>query len=97
MDVAPAPPLSPVITDAWFVIRADQEYGPYTKEMIKKYIAAGNMSVDEQIRHENGSDRKSLGSIFEKPSINPNVKGCQSRYRDIWLPPECRPLWRQRR
>lgn len=73
VDVAPAPPPPPVITDAWFVIRADQEYGPYTKEMIKKYIAAGNMSVDEQIRHENGSDRKSLGSILEKPSVDLNA------------------------
>lgn len=69
---APVPPPPPV-KDAWFVLRAGQEHGPYTKDAMRKYLADGNLTADDQVRHEDEKDYKPLSNVLPKPSVDLNA------------------------
>jgi hypothetical protein len=70
---SPAVPPPPPVKDAWFVLRAGQEHGPYTKEAMQQYLADGNLTADDQVRHEDEKDFKPLSSILSKHSVDLNA------------------------
>jgi uncharacterized Tic20 family protein len=63
----PFPPAAKPVKDAWFVVRAGQEHGPYTKDLMRQYLAAGNLAADDQVRH---GDEKTLASLASVLSMS---------------------------
>jgi hypothetical protein len=67
--LAPPPP----IKDAWFVQRQGEEFGPYTKDVMRQYLADGNLVADDQVRHEDEKNYKPLSSVLPKPAVDLNA------------------------
>lgn len=63
----PAPP--PVETDAWWVVRDGQEYGPYTRALLRQYLASGNLTAADQVRNDAGRELRRLDSLLSHASI----------------------------
>lgn len=65
----PPPPAAASIKDAWFVLRDGQEHGPYTKDLMRQYLAAGNLIANDQVRHEDQKTSASLASVLSMTGL----------------------------
>ena len=71
---APPPPASapppPPISDTWFVLRAGQEYGPYTKDAMQQHLKNKKLNADDQVRHEDESTFQPLADVLPRTSVD---------------------------
>jgi hypothetical protein len=55
------------------IYRDGQEYGPYTAEMVKEYLASGNLSADDYAREETSTQWTTVRSLLEVPKSLPQL------------------------
>lgn len=66
---APQPEPPPAEKDAWWVVRDGKEFGPYTRELLRQYLASGNLVPDDQVRNDEGKDLRRLDTLLPASSI----------------------------
>jgi hypothetical protein len=55
----------------YFVARGGQQFGPYTEEIVRSYLAAGSLLVTDQIRAESSPAWTTIGQLFQIPMAAP--------------------------
>jgi hypothetical protein len=53
---------------SYFVARDGKQYGPYSAETIRKYLAEGSLLVSDQVRGEAQQTWQPLGQVFGPPA-----------------------------
>lgn len=56
----------------YYVARNGQQYGPYTDETVRSYLAAGSLYVSDHIREETSTSWTTIGQLFQiAPAMPP--------------------------
>ncbi len=56
---------------SFLVSRDGQQFGPYTEENVRNYLAAGSLFPTDQIREESSPAWTTIGQLFQIPAIAP--------------------------
>jgi hypothetical protein len=51
----------------YYVARSGQQYGPYTEEIVRSYVAAGSLVAVDNIREETSQTWTTIGQLFQVP------------------------------
>ena len=55
----------------YYVFRDGQQYGPYTEETVRSYVAAGSLLATDNIRAETSQSWTTIGQLFQIPQAAP--------------------------
>lgn len=64
---------------SYYVSRNGQQYGPYTEEVVRSYLAAGSLSASDNIREESSTAWTTIGQLFQVPAVTPIMQPPASR------------------
>ncbi len=57
----------------YYVARSGQQYGPYTEETVRSYVAAGSLLATDNIREETGQTWTTIAQLFQLPQAAPPI------------------------
>jgi len=57
----------------YYVARSGQQYGPYTEETVRSYVAAGSLLATDNIRAESSQTWTTIAQQFQIPQATPPV------------------------
>jgi hypothetical protein len=64
---------------SYYVARNGQQYGPYTAEAVRSYVAAGSLSAFDKIREESSQAWTTIGQLFQVAAAPPMIQPPASR------------------
>lgn len=67
------------------IARGDQQYGPYTLDEVKRYLASGHLSYSDLAFREGGTQWLPLSTILGVAPLPPVVMPFQTKQRNVGM------------
>jgi hypothetical protein len=73
---------------SFYVSRGGQQFGPYTEENVRSYLAAGSLLATDHIREESSPAWTTIGQLFPAPVATPPMMQPQASPAQAYAVPQ---------